>query len=54
MTPRPEAKEREINQSGCTKRWELAGWCRHVAEHMPLDSLPQCFVHDETVATELR
>jgi hypothetical protein len=54
MTPRPDAQERQINEAGCMKRWELAGWCRHEAEHMPLDSLPQRFVHDETVATELR
>ena len=53
MTARPETKERQINESGCTKRGELAGWCRDEMEHMPLDSLPQSFVHSETVAMEL-
>jgi len=54
MTPRPEAKERQINKAGCTKRGELAGWRRRESEHMSLDSLAQPVVHAETVAIEFR
>jgi len=45
MKPRPEAEERQVHLSRCPQRGELSRWCRREAEHVPLDSLPQTFVH---------
>jgi len=46
MRPRPEAEERQVDLSRCPQRGELSRWCRRETEHVPLDPLPQTFVHE--------